>query len=172
MKCLSLIAVLAGLSLSPVSADSPSPVSRVAELLKNLASKIDSELDKEEDLYESYVCWANTVIDSKTASNEKAQSRVDSLKTYLADLDAGRIELTSERADLEKEIAQLNKDLETAAALRNKEHDDYEAATKEMEQAITALGKAIDVLNDATKDNKASLVSLRANIKQSSLSNE
>merc|ERR1719446_1755813 len=152
MKCLSLIAVLAGLSLSPVSADSPSPVSRVAELLKNLASKIDSELDKEEDLYESYVCWANTVIDSKTASNEKAQSRVDSLKTYLADLDAGRIELTSERADLEKEIATLMSDMEEAKAMREKEHADFLEAEKEMTQAIDALDEAIETLDEATKD--------------------
>merc|ERR1719446_101083 len=166
MKCLSLIAVLAGLSLSPVSADSPSPVSRVAELLKNLASKIDSELDKEEDLYESYVCWANTVIDSKTASNEKAQSRVDSLKTYLADLDAGRIELTSERADLEKEIATLMSDMEEAKAMREKEHADFLEAEKEMNQAIDALDEAIKTLDEATKDHhEGVLLAVRSRLK-------
>merc|ERR1719247_2834369 len=157
MKCVSLT-LLAVLSLSTVNAAAPNPVSRVAQLLKDLASKIDSELDNEESLYEDYVCWAKTVISSKTASNEKAQSRVDSLKTYLADLDAGRIELTSERTDLEKEVAGLNKDLETAAALREKENEDYVAATKEMDQAI--------------KDSKASLVNIRSSISQRALEGE
>jgi len=171
MKCFSLVVLLTGLSLSPVEADA-NPVSRVATLLQNLASKIDSELDTDTKLYEDYECWAKTVISSKTASNEKAQSRVDSLKTYLADLDAGRIELTSERTDLEKEVAGLNKDLETAAALREKENEDYVAATKEMDQAIKAMEAAIKVLDEATKDSKASLVNIRSSISQRALEGE
>jgi len=173
MKCLLAVTFLAALSLSAAaSTGGPNPVSRVAQLLQNLASKIDSELDTETKLYEDYVCWAKTVVSSKTASNDKAQSRVDSLKQYLADLDAGRIELTSERGDLEKEVNQLNKDLETAQALRNKEHNDYLAATKEMGQAIDALDEAIKVLGEATKDHKSSLVSLRASISHKALSTE
>lgn len=149
-------------------AGSLSPVTRVAELLKNLASKIDSELDAEAKLYESYVCWAKSVVSSKTSSNEKAQSRLDSLKAYLADLDSGRIELTSERADLEKEVASLRSDVEQAAALREKEASDYKAATSEMEKAIVALKEALKVLDKATKDSKSSLVSLRAKLSASS----
>ena len=47
------------------------------------------------------------MISTKTASNEKAKSRADSLKSYIADISAGRIELTSERTDLEKEILKV-----------------------------------------------------------------
>ena len=50
MKCVSFT-LLAVLSLSTVNAAAPNPVSRVAQLLKDLASKIDSELDNEESLY-------------------------------------------------------------------------------------------------------------------------
>merc|ERR1712187_823039 len=104
-----------------------------------LAAKIESEIKTEQDLYETYVCWGKKVISTKTDSNDKAQSRVDSLKTYTADLAAGRIELTSERADLTAEVGTLKNDLEAAKALRDKEHSDYNAATKEMGQAIKAL---------------------------------
>ncbi len=89
-----------------------SPISRVVELLKGLADQAEKEGKKEEDLYETHVCWAKTVIDTKTATNAAAESRIDELETYIADLDAGCIELTSERVDLEREIKGLLQELE------------------------------------------------------------
>jgi chromosome segregation ATPase len=143
-------------------------VSRVAELLSNLAQKLENELDDEEHLYEDYVCWAKTVVTSKTESNEKAQTRVDELKTYLADLSAGRIELTSEQSDLTKEVDTLRTDMETAEEIRNQEHHEYVAAVAEMDQAIAALDDAIKVLKEATEDDAkaANLLSLRSRIQQ------
>jgi len=145
-----------------------SPVTRVVQLLKGLQEETEVQHKKEEDLYETYVCWAKSVISSKTASNEKAKSRIDSLETYVADLKAGRIELTSERADLEKEVAGLHDDMETAEGLRKKEKEDYEAAKSEMDAAIDALKAAIKVLEEATKD--ASLVSMRSRLNAESQS--
>jgi len=127
-----------------------SPVSRVVELMKGLAETAEKEGKKEEDLYESYVCWAKTVIDTKTASNGEAQARVDELNAYIADLDSGRVELTSERVDLEKEIKTLNQDIEGLEAQRKQENEDYLAAKDEMEATIEALGEAIEVMAAAT----------------------
>mmetsp|Transcript_109985 Transcript_109985/g.350241 ORF Transcript_109985/g.350241 Transcript_109985/m.350241 type:complete len:684 (-) Transcript_109985:87-2138(-) len=139
-----------------------SPVTRVVELLKNLGAKVESELKSEEDLFETFECWARSVVSQKTASNAGATSRKESLTTYVADLDAGRIELTTERVDLEKEIDGLREDIEQAEGLRAKEKADFEAAKAEMQQAITALGKAIDVMDAGAKP--ASLLRLRSNI--------
>merc|ERR1719181_2574975 len=94
---LSLVTVLAA---GNVLKSAQSPVTRVVELLKELSVKAEEDGKKEEDLYETYVCWANTVVETKTATNAAAQSRIDELETYISDLDAGRIELTTERVDL------------------------------------------------------------------------
>merc|ERR1711977_741281 len=107
-----------------------SPVTRVVELLKGLSNQVEKEGKVEEGLYEDFVCWGKSVINQKTESNAAAQSRIDELETYIADLDSGRIELTSERADLEKDIAELMADMESATALRNKEHEDFLEAEK------------------------------------------
>jgi len=142
-----------------------SPITRVVELLKGLSEKLEKDLKASEDLYEDYVCWGKGIISSKTESNDAAQSRVDSLEAYIADLEAGRVELTSERVDLEKEIKTLNDDIETATALRDKEHEDYEAAKEEMETAETALEDAIQVLKEATEGHeKGSLIALRGTV--------
>jgi len=131
-----------------------SPVTRVVNLLKNLAKQIEKEGKVEEDLYESFVCWGKSVIAQKTDSNTAANSRMDSLKTYVADLDAGKIDLTSEGGDLEKEIEEMTAELDAAEAMRNKEKSDFASAKTEMNQAISALGSAVKVLKEATKDNK------------------
>jgi len=98
----------------PIDAVRQNPISRVTELLGGLAEKVEMDMKKEEDLYEEYVCWGKTVISSKKETNKKASSRIDMLESYIEDLEAGRVELTSERTDLVKEIAGLNSDLEMA----------------------------------------------------------
>jgi len=142
------------LYVAVASATSLSPITRIVELMKGLANTVEKEGKAEEDLYESYVCWGKSVIEQKTASNAAAASKINTLETYVADLKAGRFTLTSERADLEKDIAGLMSDMEEAKALREKEAADFADAKDEMTSAKTALKSAIDVLNEATKDHK------------------
>merc|ERR1719331_1191616 len=68
-----------------------------------------------------------------------------------------RIELTSERTDLEAEIKGLEKTIEEETTMREKEHEDFVAAKDEMDKAIAALKSAIEVLAEGTAP--ASLVS-------------
>jgi len=137
---------------SPIDAvNRQNPISRVTELLGGLAEKVDMDMKKQEDLYEEFVCWGKSVIASKKETNAKASSRIDMLESYIADLDAGRVELTSERTDLVKEIGGLNSDLEMAKNERDQEKKDYEAAKDEMEKAGEALDDAIKLLKEATK---------------------
>jgi len=164
-----LLAILSSLLTYPTGATASaaelSPVSRVVELLKGLSKQIEEEGKKEEDLYETYVCWAKSVIEQKTNSNTAAASRIDMLETYIADLESGRIELTSERADLEKEVEELMGDLEVAKSTREKENADFLDAEDEMKKAIKALNSAIEVLGEATKNHtKGVLIAMRARL--------
>mmetsp|Transcript_72647 Transcript_72647/g.132818 ORF Transcript_72647/g.132818 Transcript_72647/m.132818 type:complete len:733 (-) Transcript_72647:41-2239(-) len=137
-----------------------SPIPRVVNLLRKLLETIETEAKTEEDLYEKYMCWGSSTISSKKASNAEAQTRIDSLTQYVADLDAGAIELTSERTDLDKEIQQISEGLEAAANKRAQENKDYEMAKEEMDAAILALTEAIDVLGKMS-ENKTTGVFLK-----------
>ena len=79
----------------------------------------------EEKLFEKFVCWAKTVISSKTATNKAAQSLMETLEAYIADIDAIRVEFTTERVDLEKDLEEVNFAIEEAAALRKRENEDF-----------------------------------------------
>jgi len=148
------VLVLACLLFAPVAAERLNPISRVVQLMEGLIKKTESDGKAEEDLFDAYVCWYKTVVSSKKASNAEAKDRIESLTAYIDDVKSGRIEFTSERKDLEAEIEKLNTEIETATDMRNKENEDFLAAKDEMEKAIAALEKAIEVLGDATADHK------------------
>jgi len=153
MRIISRILLLLQAALL-VRAEQETPITRVVKLLRGLSMKTEMEGKIEEDLYEKFVCWAKTIIGTKTATNSAASSKIEELETYIADIEAGRIEFTSERTDLEKEIKELNQDIESAKDLREEENKQFLDAKEEMTQAITALDKAIEVLDEATKDAK------------------
>merc|ERR1719238_880066 len=101
--------------------DSLNPITRVVELLQGLAEKIEQDGKAEEELFDKYMCWGTTVVESKKASNTAAKDRIDALEAYIADIEAGKIEFTSERTDLEKLIEKLGKEIESGEAKREKE---------------------------------------------------
>jgi len=167
MKVLAVTALTALLLVAPAAASSVTPTTRVVELLKGLAEQAEKEGKVEEGLYEDFVCWGKSIIMQKTDSNEKANSRIDYLETYISDIDSGRIDFTGQRASLEKEIGELMADLESAKALREKENEEFKDASAEMNQAITALKEAIKVLGDATKDHKDGvLLAVRSRLRE------
>jgi predicted nucleic acid-binding Zn-ribbon protein len=142
---------LLGLLVVGTTATELNPITRVAQLLEGLSKKVEADGKTEEDLFEKYVCWYKTVVSSKTASNAAAADRIEALTAYIDDVESGRIEFTSERGDLTSQLAALNADLEKAADIRAKEHEDFLAAKDEMEKAIAALEKAVDVLGKGTE---------------------
>merc|ERR1719235_1877146 len=128
--------------------------------MEGLIKKIGVDGKMEEDLFEKYVCWYKTVTSSKKASNAAAADRIESLTAYIDDVKGGRVEFTSERKDLEAEIEKLNTEIETANAMRKKENDDFLAAKDEMEKAIAALEKAVDVLAEGASSTEGVLTSV------------
>jgi len=135
-------------------ANGMSPVTRVVELLQGLNKQMEQDHKNEEDLYETYVCWAKSIMSQKQRTNAAAQARVDTLTEYITDLDAGRIELTTERVDLEKEMKEVTQDLETMKQIEDQRKLDFQQAKTEMDAAIAALTDAIGVLETATQDHK------------------
>merc|ERR1719199_2136989 len=127
------------------------PVSRVVELLEGLRTQAEKDGKMEEKLVMKFMCWGKNIISTKTASNEAAEKRIKELETYISDIEAGRIEFTSERVDLEKELEEENTAIEEAKALRKKENEDFMAAEDEMKKTSAALEEAAIVLKEATK---------------------
>ena len=132
-------------------------MTRVVQLMEGLVKKCKADGEAEQELYDKFKCWCKKVINAKTTTMAANEARIDELAQYIDDLESGRIELTSERTDLEAEIKGLEKTIEEETTMREKEHEDFVAAKDEMDKAIAALKSAIDVLAEGTAP--ASLVS-------------
>jgi chromosome segregation ATPase len=142
------------------------PITRVAELLEDLSSKVTADAKKEQDLYDGFKCWCMKVINGKSASIEANEQRIAELNAYIDDLSSGRVELTSERGTLETEIADLEKAIAEETAMRKKQKEDFDAAKEELDKAIAALEDAVDVMSNGTAGSNRSteLVSLKARL--------
>lgn len=130
------------------------PVTRVAQLLQGLSDKLEADSKAESKLYEDFVCWCKTIESTKTKSNEVASQRITDLEAYIDDIANGRVEFTTERQDLQREIAELNKQLEDEKAARDKARKDFLANEAEMDAAKKALDQAIEVLGKSTENAK------------------
>lgn len=132
------------------------PISRVVELMRRMQKKVETDGKKEKDPFEKYECWYKTVVSKKESDTLMAQDRVSSLNGYIADIESGSIDFTSEAGDLEKELKNLRADINTMKENRDREHEEYSAAKDEMEKSVAALESAVDVLSTATEDMKGS----------------
>lgn len=163
MKCGIVSALVPLLALVGVAADAeekprsllqgqkaPTPVHKVVQLLQDLKKKLVAEGKAEEELWEAWLCWANKVVNEKTASNDKAESRIDHLTKYIEDIKAGRMEFSSERVDLENELKVLEESIKMAKAGRKKDEGEFTAASAELKAAIEALTKALKVIQSVT----------------------
>jgi len=77
--------------------------------------------------------------EDKTMKLDKFTARVDKAESSLA-------ELTESVKTLEAEVAEIDKAQSEATKIRNKEHEDYAAASKDFRDSANAVAQAIEVL--------------------------
>ncbi|CAK0877237.1 unnamed protein product, partial [Prorocentrum cordatum] len=122
------------------------PVSKVITLLKDMLKQLESEADKDEEIYDRLACWCETNEKEKTASIKAAGERIAQLEAKIEEDAALSVKLESEMRELEAEVAKNQAALDKATSIREREQADFNAEEKELLEAITALKSAVTVL--------------------------
>jgi len=135
-------------------ATSVTPMQKVITLLKDLSAKVAAEGKKEAAQYDKYACFCKEQADEKLYSIEKSDEKIAHLAAEIKELTTSIAALNSEVSDLSKKISNLEKEIDTKTKKRNKEHDEYLAKAKDMNEAIEACGAAIDALKNSKKSMK------------------
>jgi DNA repair exonuclease SbcCD ATPase subunit len=126
------------------------PVTRVVGLLEQLKSRIESDGKTEQAAYDKYACWCEK-------STQKTAATITDIKDLLKLTGSTILKLKGSVATLSSEIKGLVQDIKEnedkqaeQTSIREKENAAFMAEKAELESAIGALEKAIQVLKAAT----------------------
>jgi len=127
-----------------------SPVSNVVELIAGLKTKIQADGHAEQQVYDKYACWCESTTNKKNSAISDAEIRIDTLSANILKLNGKLGSFFAEIAKLKKDIASNKETMTQATEIRNTEHKDFTKTHADLEQAISNLNKAIEVINGGT----------------------
>jgi len=143
--------LLAGVSALAISSDSEEaknrPVTKVITLLKDMQKQLAAESEADQEIYDKMACWCTTNDKEKTKAIADAEARIDQLTAAIEEGTAKSAKLSTEIANLEKEVASNQQALDKATALRQKQLAEFNAEEKDLLQSIGGLKSAITVLS-------------------------
>jgi len=137
--------VVAMASMSGSAADDR-PIAQVLKLLHEMQKRVEAEADEDAVVYGKMHCWCETNDREKTAAIKSAEQRVSELALSIEAGSALATQLGTEIASLKADIEAANHALKTASALREKEHEAFQAEDADHQDALAALSEAIAVL--------------------------
>eukprot|EP00930_Biecheleria_cincta_P049218 TRINITY_DN3445_c0_g2_i1.p1 TRINITY_DN3445_c0_g2~~TRINITY_DN3445_c0_g2_i1.p1 ORF type:complete len:741 (+),score=216.89 TRINITY_DN3445_c0_g2_i1:70-2223(+) len=137
-----------------------SPVTKVVRMLKDLEEKLEKEADTEKDLYDKFVCWGTSTVDSKTKSIQDAEARIKYLTDYISDITGGKVTFTMNKDELEKEFASIHADILNTTAERKEENAQFVQTQANENEAIAGLSAATKIIQKAAPKTSM-LLSLR-----------
>jgi hypothetical protein len=139
-----------------VSAAETNPLAKVLNLMEELKAKIIKEGEVEAKAYDEYLQWCQSAVQDtgfaiETATKEKAE-----LEAKITELSAAINEAGSKTEDLASAIATNEGDLKSATAIRETELADFMKSEKELMEVISAIERAISILEKEMAKNPAS----------------
>merc|ERR1719331_1374860 len=134
-------------SLADSKVGGVTPVTRVVNLLKEMAATLNKEQEEDEALYNKLACWCNNNEYEKKGSADAATSKISDLEATIEMLTARSGELKTKIKELETEVAADKAALATATKLREKQLKEFHAMELDNIAALENLKAAIAVLS-------------------------
>jgi len=132
-------------------AKEPGPVAKVVSLLQEMQARIEQDGEEEQAVFDKFACWCEKTTSKKADDITSAKAELKQLGAKILELKATVATSSAEIVSLTKDIQKNEEAQKEATAIREKEHASFLAEKAELEEAITALEKAIIVLGEATK---------------------
>lgn len=125
------------------------PMARVASLLKEMKTRIESDGQAEQTSYDKYACWCEDTLGRKAKDISDAKEQITSLQALIKELEGDIGAHGADIKQLEKDIAANVESQREASGVRRKDSRDFEGEKYENEQCAGALEAAIKVLTGA-----------------------
>jgi len=122
------------------------PVAKVVRLLTDMKNRLESEAKADAELYDQLSCWCETNKRDKDAAVEMAEKQITSLTADIEELAAKSSELKANIDRLQKEAAENTAALNSATAIREKEHSEFSSSESELLASASSVTDAINTL--------------------------
>jgi len=152
MKSVAINALAAALLASSTgtssasSASTANPVSKVLDLLASVEAKVIADGEAEQKAFEEYVDFCKNGAKDKEFEMTTAKSEIEDLTATIAKAKADTVAESDKIEELAGAISTNEADLKAAAGLREKEHEEFVAAEKELVDSVDTLTRALNVL--------------------------
>jgi len=123
------------------------PVTKVVNLLKEMKATAESEAKEDEEIYGKMGCWCETNDKEKTEAIKVAEGRIEALTSTIETGTARAGELQTMIDGLKDEMAADQDARDQAAAIREKEKEDFEAEDQDLSESSGLLKEALEVLS-------------------------
>jgi hypothetical protein len=141
------LAILCGWSCAALTLQAEAnPIRKVVTILQDMQKELEAEGDKEKDLFDKFMCFCDGNTDGMSAAAEKASQDIVELKSKLEAEKAEKTQLDQELVQHKLDREKAKADFEQATMIREKEHEEYVAATGDMGANLEAMTGAIDAL--------------------------
>jgi len=153
-RCLVVFLALAGcaeaLSVSSSSRVSVNPVRRVVTMLQNMQKKVEAEGEKEEELFNAFMCYCKNgkgalaaSIEGAKGKNEQLLSSIEETGSQLKQTKADLKEAQESRAAAKEAVAKATGLREKEAAAYAQESGDFKTNIAAMKKATAAVSKGM-----------------------------
>lgn len=131
-----------------------SPVQKVIQLMQNMVSQGEKEMQDEKVQFASYSQWCTMTQDKKTQVVADAADAIESMQADVDKVTANIERLASEISGHQKEIEALSLEQDNITQVRSAENADYKVAKKDYVESIDALDRAVATLKKQAYDRK------------------
>mmetsp|Transcript_102620 Transcript_102620/g.162121 ORF Transcript_102620/g.162121 Transcript_102620/m.162121 type:complete len:743 (+) Transcript_102620:54-2282(+) len=118
------------------------PIRRVVTMLQMMTKKVESEGKKEQELFDAFMCYCKTGVESLETAIKEADAKVSQLESSIDETDASlkqlKSDITSAKADRKEALDTIDK----AKALREKEAKAFAKYSSDAKANIAATQKA------------------------------
>merc|ERR1719440_215917 len=108
-----------------------------------MQKKVEAEGEKEDELFEKFMCYCETAGGTLGKSIEEAKNKIPQVESDLKEAVALKAQLDEEIAQHKTDREEANSAMEKATAIRDKEAKEFAAESGESKSNLDALGKAI-----------------------------
>lgn len=144
VSCLLLTGIAS--AVKDQSAVTTNPIRKVVNMLQSMQKKITAEGEKEQELFDKFMCYCKNGV----ADLEKSIAEAEEMITELpGKIEEAKAELTQTKADIKKDKEDrtaAKMAMEEATGIREKEAGIYEKASSEFKTNLAAMKKAIGAL--------------------------